>query len=322
MPLIPAPRARLREPAPSRAPRAAGHSAPRRSAHTSTRTSAARRDPRTRTCCGWPGRRPRRCARRHPGRDGAGRGHHRGARRSGAGQAGDARRGAGDAPAPLRPEPRGPDRGGRRRRGRAAGHRGGDLRRRASEAALRWYVATGEPLDKAGAYAIQGIGGFLVERIEGSHSAVIGLPLVETLALLRRGGLPPPLGAAMSDVAASWRAVLERVARGRARAPGGRRSRSSWSRSPSSSPPRPSARRTPPARATSARTTRRSSGTRPRRSRDLQRSALARHRSAADEQGQVRGPVRARLPRAGPAGGGRGALAAADRHPARRATWR
>ena len=56
------------------------------------------------------------------------------------------------------------------------------------EAALRWYVSTGEPMDKAGAYAVQGIGGFLVERIEGSHSAVVGLPLVETVALLRESG--------------------------------------------------------------------------------------------------------------------------------------
>jgi len=58
----------------------------------------------------------------------------------------------------------------------------------APEAALRWYVSTGEPMDKAGAYAVQGIGGFLVERIEGSHSAVVGLPLVETLALLGEAG--------------------------------------------------------------------------------------------------------------------------------------
>jgi nucleoside triphosphate pyrophosphatase len=58
----------------------------------------------------------------------------------------------------------------------------------ASEAALRWYVSTGEPMDKAGAYAVQGIGGFLVERIEGSYSTVVGLPLVETLALLREAG--------------------------------------------------------------------------------------------------------------------------------------
>jgi len=58
----------------------------------------------------------------------------------------------------------------------------------ASEAALRWYVSTGEPMDKAGGYAVQGIGGFLVERIDGSYSAVVGLPLVETLALLRDAG--------------------------------------------------------------------------------------------------------------------------------------
>jgi septum formation protein len=59
-------------------------------------------------------------------------------------------------------------------------------------AALRWYVGTGEPLDKAGAYAVQGRGAFLVERITGSHSAVIGLPLVETLALLAESGYPLP----------------------------------------------------------------------------------------------------------------------------------
>ena len=62
----------------------------------------------------------------------------------------------------------------------------------ATEEAMRWYIATGEPLDKAGAYAVQGIGGFLVERIEGSHSAVVGLPLVETLALLREAGYRLP----------------------------------------------------------------------------------------------------------------------------------
>ena len=62
----------------------------------------------------------------------------------------------------------------------------------ATDAALRWYVSTGEPMDKAGAYAVQGIGGFLVERIEGSHSTVVGLPLVETLALLRAAGYRLP----------------------------------------------------------------------------------------------------------------------------------
>lgn len=48
-----------------------------------------------------------------------------------------------------------------------------------------WYVGTGEPFDKAGAYAIQGAGGALVERIDGSVTNVIGLPLAETLELLR-----------------------------------------------------------------------------------------------------------------------------------------
>ncbi|MBS1106000.1 MAG: septum formation protein Maf [Deltaproteobacteria bacterium] len=57
--------------------------------------------------------------------------------------------------------------------------------RAATEAEIRRYVATGEPLDKAGAYAAQGEGRRFIERIDGSESNVIGLPIDETLALLR-----------------------------------------------------------------------------------------------------------------------------------------
>lgn len=50
------------------------------------------------------------------------------------------------------------------------------------------YVATGEPSDKAGAYAIQGAGGRFVERIEGSYHNVVGLPLASLVRLLRSVG--------------------------------------------------------------------------------------------------------------------------------------
>lgn len=55
---------------------------------------------------------------------------------------------------------------------------------------IRWYVATGEPMDKAGAYAIQGHGGSFIRRITGSSSNVIGLPLVETADLFAQLGHP------------------------------------------------------------------------------------------------------------------------------------
>ena len=64
--------------------------------------------------------------------------------------------------------------------------------REASENEIRRYVDTGEPLDKAGAYAIQGKGSWLVSGLEGSRSNVIGLPLEETRALLVRAGHEVP----------------------------------------------------------------------------------------------------------------------------------
>lgn len=51
------------------------------------------------------------------------------------------------------------------------------------------YIASGECFGKAGAYAIQGLGALFVERIQGSYSAVMGLPLYETGALLRAAGI-------------------------------------------------------------------------------------------------------------------------------------
>ena len=52
------------------------------------------------------------------------------------------------------------------------------------------YVATGEPFDKAGAYAIQGRGAAFVSHLEGSYSGVMGLPLFETAELLAKMGFP------------------------------------------------------------------------------------------------------------------------------------
>jgi septum formation protein len=65
------------------------------------------------------------------------------------------------------------------------------------EAELEAYVASGEPLDKAGAYAIQGGGAALVAGLEGSFTNVVGLPLAETARLLAAFGVPvsvPPEG--------------------------------------------------------------------------------------------------------------------------------
>ena len=55
---------------------------------------------------------------------------------------------------------------------------------------IRRYVASGEPLDKAGAYGIQGRAAIFVEEIKGSYTGIMGLPLYETAILLRRFGYP------------------------------------------------------------------------------------------------------------------------------------
>jgi len=62
--------------------------------------------------------------------------------------------------------------------------------RELSEADIRRYCATGEPLDKAGAYAIQGRAGAFVTRISGSYSGIMGLPLMETTELLQKFNIP------------------------------------------------------------------------------------------------------------------------------------
>ena len=54
------------------------------------------------------------------------------------------------------------------------------------------YVATGEPFDKAGGYAVQGQGAAFIERVEGDYTNVVGLPLRATLRLLGEGGFPLP----------------------------------------------------------------------------------------------------------------------------------
>lgn len=61
--------------------------------------------------------------------------------------------------------------------------------RRLRDDEIEAYIATGEPMDKAGAYGIQGYGATIVERIEGDYFAVMGLPLVRLVGLLRDVGV-------------------------------------------------------------------------------------------------------------------------------------
>ncbi|VAW89114.1 Septum formation protein Maf [hydrothermal vent metagenome] len=57
----------------------------------------------------------------------------------------------------------------------------------------RAYWCSGEPADKAGGYGIQGLGALFIERLEGSYSGVMGLPLFETAALMRDFGVQLPI---------------------------------------------------------------------------------------------------------------------------------
>ena len=63
---------------------------------------------------------------------------------------------------------------------------------------LRDYIATGEPMDKAGAYGIQGYGAALVERIDGDFFSVMGLPVRLVLRLLEEAGYPYRFGATLA----------------------------------------------------------------------------------------------------------------------------
>lgn len=62
--------------------------------------------------------------------------------------------------------------------------------RRLGGAEIDRYVASGEPFDKAGAYAVQGRAAAFISRLEGSYTGIVGLPLYETAALLARIGMP------------------------------------------------------------------------------------------------------------------------------------
>jgi septum formation protein len=58
-----------------------------------------------------------------------------------------------------------------------------------SETDIAWYVASGEPMDKAGAYAVQGLASRFIPRIEGSYANVVGLPVARLTGLLRELGM-------------------------------------------------------------------------------------------------------------------------------------
>ena len=71
--------------------------------------------------------------------------------------------------------------------------------RQLDEREIARYIATGEPMDKAGAYGIQGFGATIVERIEGDYFAVMGLALVRVVRLLERLGVRYEFGRVVDD---------------------------------------------------------------------------------------------------------------------------
>ncbi|HEV8661351.1 MAG TPA: Maf family protein [Thermoanaerobaculia bacterium] len=60
-----------------------------------------------------------------------------------------------------------------------------------SQSDIEWYVKTGEPLDKAGAYAAQGVGAIFIDSIHGSYTNVVGLPLALLFQMMRKAGIDP-----------------------------------------------------------------------------------------------------------------------------------
>ena len=67
-----------------------------------------------------------------------------------------------------------------------------------TEREIAWYVETEEPLDKAGAYAVQGIGAMFIDSVHGSYTNVVGLPLALLYQMLKRAGIDPLAAAGRS----------------------------------------------------------------------------------------------------------------------------
>jgi septum formation protein len=74
---------------------------------------------------------------------------------------------------------------------------------------IRWYVATGEPRDKAGAYAVQGLGSRFIESVSGSYTNVMGLPARDVYILLKESGDASLARLALNDSKGSGDRVIE-----------------------------------------------------------------------------------------------------------------